>query len=111
MQESEIHRLVNTLEGLSSELGVILRVVNEKGESLGDELPCVIPPLSITLAVNTGTRSTTSSEGFLITVVPTRVKGEKFLLAIFGEVTQDTGYRAISKLPELLVRGISNGKV
>jgi len=37
MQESEIHRLVNTLEGLSSELGVILRVVNEKGESLGDE--------------------------------------------------------------------------
>lgn len=106
MQDSEIHRLARRIEELSTNLGVILRLVGEDGKSLGNELPCAIPSLSIALALSTGTRSTTSNEGIIISIIPINVRSERLLLAIFGEVTQDTAYKALSKIPELLVRSI-----
>ncbi|AKI96503.1 hypothetical protein [Kosmotoga pacifica] len=111
MLESEIQKFVMELESLSPELGIELRLINEKGESLGTELPCRVPSLSIALAVSTGTRSTTSSEGILVSVIPVNVRGNKFLLAVFGEVTQDTGYRLLSKLPELIMRSGNHGQL
>ncbi|OAA31925.1 hypothetical protein AT15_03615 [Kosmotoga arenicorallina S304] len=106
MQDSEIHKLASRIEELSTDLGVVLRLIDEEGKSLGSELPCTIPSLSVALAVNSGTRSTTSNEGIIISVIPIIVRGKRFLLAVFGEVTSDTGYKALSKIPELLVRGI-----
>lgn len=106
MNEEKIKKLAKKLENLGESVGIEIRLINKKGEALGSSLPYDIPELSLTLAMNTGTRSSKTQGLVVLTVIPIDIEDKRYGLFVVGEITQDTFFKLLTQLPEFLIKDV-----
>ncbi len=100
MNREKLESMATRVESLGEDIGLLMRLADGSGKSLGSPLPAEVPELIIALAKSTRSRSSTTLGKDTVYALPVFVEGETLIVIVYGEVREDHSFRLIKHIVE-----------